>query len=577
MVDAVPLIPLDQDPRYRAWVAGGKRGPINLGTVSYDGGQSGPAAAQPQSGGNPLDEFSVPVSAASTSWGSKGANPLDEFSVPVDATKPQVGVVEDSLKGAGSGIVQGVEGLAGLPGDIQSGIGWAAGKVAGLVGASPETQAEVQSRAGNFPIIGGHLPTSEDVAAGVKNVTGFEPYKAQTGFGKFAQSAAEFIPGAVAMGPGGIVKNAAKNALKYGVLPGVASEAAGEATAGTSLEPVARVAGALAGGGLTGAKDALTARKSAFASVPTTDALKAQSQALYKSAENKGVVIAPHAWSGAVSDIKQSVSNLGIDPTIHPKATAALNRIVDTAGGAPTLKEVDTLRQVIGHAAKSIEPADKMMAQVMIGKLDDFLNRLNAGSVTASRGSPEAAVNILKSARSLWARQSKSAIIEEMMHSAETKAANYSASGLENAIRAEFRRLATNARRMARFSPEERKAIEYVARGGKLENALRMIGKFAPHGVVSSTLSAGAGFAAAGPIGAAATLATGELGRLAATTLTKDAAKRAAAIMRAGGKVPAALKQSLPQTAAKAIGRSVVIEDQNSRVRGATALPSRAR
>ncbi|MEG7677006.1 hypothetical protein U2060_14805, partial [Listeria monocytogenes] len=61
----------------------------------------------------------------------------------------------------------------------------------------------------------------------VEGVTG-DFYKPQTTAGKFAETAGEFIPGAMAL-PANGVGSMASNAVKYGVVPGLASEAAGQA------------------------------------------------------------------------------------------------------------------------------------------------------------------------------------------------------------------------------------------------------------------------------------------------------------------------------------------------------------
>ena len=66
---------------------------------------------------------------------------------------------------------------------------------------------------------------------------------------------------------------------------------------------------------------------------------------------------------------------------------------------------------------------------------------------------------------------------------------------MENVIRTELRALAKNERRMRRFTKEEQAAIKRVATGGTVENALCMLGKFAPMGSISTAISAGAGFA----------------------------------------------------------------------------------
>ena len=83
----------------------------------------------------------------------------------------------------------------------------------------------------------------------VANVAGVPNYQPQTTAGRYANTIGSFLPGALATpaeGPMGVVGNA----IKFGVIPGAASEAAGEATAGTGIEPWARfVAGAGAGVG----------------------------------------------------------------------------------------------------------------------------------------------------------------------------------------------------------------------------------------------------------------------------------------------------------------------------------------
>ena len=86
-------------------------------------------------------------------------------------------------------------------------------------------------------------PTSIEFA----DLAGLPSHAPQTTAGKYAYTIGSFLPGALATpaeGPMGVLGNA----IKFGVIPGAASEAVGEATAGTGIEPWARfVAGAGAG------------------------------------------------------------------------------------------------------------------------------------------------------------------------------------------------------------------------------------------------------------------------------------------------------------------------------------------
>ena len=121
-----------------------------------------------------------------------------------------------------------------------------------------------------------------------------------------------------------------------------------------------------------------------------------------------------------------------------------------------------------------------------------------------------------------------------MIENAKLTAPNFTGSGYENALRTQFRTLAKNANKMRGFSKTEQTAIERVAKGGPLENTLRMLGKFAPTGVVSTVMSGGAGAAIGGPVGAVALPAAGFAARQGATALTARNARAASELMRSG-------------------------------------------
>jgi hypothetical protein len=126
-------------------------------------------------------------------------------------------------------------------------------------------------------------------------------------------------------------------------------------------------------------------------------------------------------------------------------------------------------------------------------------------------------------------------LIQQQIDKAGIKAsANYSQSGMENALRQQFKSLALNDRAMSRLSPEAQQAVKDVASGSPVGNLLRAVGKYAPHGPVSTAAGLGVGAMLGGPMGAAeggmASLAVpvaGEAARAGATAMTKAAAQRA--------------------------------------------------
>lgn len=160
----------------------------------------------------------------------------------VDSYGEQIGRgLNDMGKAAGAGVVRGVTGLADLPGAAVNAYG---DLVSAGLSRSGLTSPEFASMVGDstsaaFP--GGDGALFRGAASDLTG--GATEFRGNTRAGKYAGTVAEFLPGAAALGGAGPV-----NLLRYGVAPGVASEAAGQATEGTPYEGIARVAGAVAGG-----------------------------------------------------------------------------------------------------------------------------------------------------------------------------------------------------------------------------------------------------------------------------------------------------------------------------------------
>lgn len=148
-------------------------------------------------------------------------------------------VAADMLGAGAAGVSRGVTGLADLPGMVMGGAGNLAAsglERAGVV--SPGVATGMRDSFGMMPMGSGDL--FRDTAATATG--GASEFRGATTAGKFAGTVGEFLPSAMTM-PGGMLSNA----LRYGAAPGIASEAAGQLTQGTALEPWARAgAGMLA-------------------------------------------------------------------------------------------------------------------------------------------------------------------------------------------------------------------------------------------------------------------------------------------------------------------------------------------
>lgn len=214
------------------------------------------------------------------------------------APKTEPSTVADVAKSGGAGLVKGAAGLAGLPSDasglIGQGINWV-GKQLGFKDVSPQMAASNRGYG------------AQDVQSGIEQLTG-PLYKPQTTAGEYAQTVGEFAPAALA-GPGGIVRRAVTQA----VVPGLVSEAAGQATKGSELEPWARLGGALAG------PLALNAAARAVTPFP---ARAPGRQAMVNTLEQEGIVPTAGQRSGNKA-LQYAESTLGDYPLAGNAATRA--------------------------------------------------------------------------------------------------------------------------------------------------------------------------------------------------------------------------------------------------------------
>lgn len=265
----------------------------------------------------------------------------------------------------------------------------------------------------------------------------------------------------------------------------------------------------------------------------TTAELKADAKSFYKQAEDAGVVVKPEAIRPAVNEIADKVFKEGIDPTLHPRATAALKRIDEVADQPLTFQTIETLRRVANAAGKGLDKDEGRIAGIIKDGIDDFISGLSPKDLV--QGDGKVAAEMLPKARDLWSKVAKLETVENLVDRAKLSAPNFSGSGMENALRTEFRALAKNAREIKTFTPQEQKAIRKIAMGTTASNAARQMGKFAPTGVVSTVLSGGAGLASGIPGGAIALPAAGYIARQLATAMTERYIKQLEATIRAGG------------------------------------------
>ena len=227
--------------------------------------------------------------------------------------KPKPGVAADIGKSLASGAAEGAVGIPGFFGDISRGIdygsSWLLAQGADKLGLLPKgkTAADLikATQDLNLPRDKFSMPTSSELVGVAKDDLKIPFHEPQTKYGDYAKTVGQFIPGAM-LTPG----NPAMNALKYGVAPGMASEAAGQATAGTKMEPWARTGAALlVGGGLAMAdRPSAANRYVANAAGQTNPAQYQAAETLMREAQARGVTLTP---AEAIQQVTQGGTRLG--------------------------------------------------------------------------------------------------------------------------------------------------------------------------------------------------------------------------------------------------------------------------
>lgn len=304
--------------------------------------------------------------------------------------------------------------------------------------------------------------------------------------GQLAQTAASPVARGVAQTLSQQPARQVAAALPVGATSQYVAEETGSPTLGLAAGVAAGIPFAM------GAKGTLQA--------PTVQELKGQAGQQYKFAEDVGAVFKKNSYNQFANKLESTLAKEGLDKALQPRVFAALERIKDTKNSNVTLENMEILRRISQAAGSSADASERRLASIMVDNLDDFVETAQPSQL--AKGSSEA-VSALTDARELWKRAKKTEIIDDLVASAELRAdANFSQSGMENALRRKLVNLADNPKALRAFTKEEQNAIKVAAKGGPVQNVLRLVGKLAPTGIVSGGGSVGLGYLAGGPMGA---------------------------------------------------------------------------
>lgn len=302
-------------------------------------------------------------------------------------------MVGDLIRSGASGLANGALDLIGLPGTIQNAFDNSFSKVTGDVASlwgGKGVPAPPPS-----PLSGAGL---RDLAS--KASDGATDYQPKTTAGEYAQTVGEFAPGA-ALGGGNLLTNV----VKYGVIPGVASEAAGQVTKGTELEPYARVGGALLAplateGLLRGAEAAgnklLTMTPSGAAANNLTEALAASG----KTVDDIGLDMASNPRLNAM-DVDTNLQQMGMNLANQGGAPRSiLSDAVETRAAGAKNAVQGAFDDALGESPDTIKILDDLRTKQQAAVLKPEDVRATLDNAMGSAADPQAAINDFVKTRS---------------------------------------------------------------------------------------------------------------------------------------------------------------------------------
>lgn len=353
-------------------------------------------------------------------------------------------------------------------------------------------------------------------------------YEPQTRGGKFVGTASEFVGGAGAAG--GVGKLAAKGAKKFSMegteklaeaiaktgltkeaqaaalTAGVASEAAGQATEGTELEPYARIAGAIAAPTVvarsfnlaakpydayikprqvmeeakTGntAVDATLSRAIAKPSSETQNQFKSTA---YKEVDKMGDTFSADELTGLAetsrSKLFEGVAGNKLD--VAPDGTLrgerhikdALDIIDEYAGTPATLSNLDNMRQRVRTVWKRGQDGEKAF-DPRVKEIMDDIDRLIETKTVGSR--------LLGAARLGHIRTKKLEILEDALEAADREVK--AGASVSQRYQAAIKKIGNQKRSRSYFTKPELDAMDRILEGQLDDKILRQFGKLSPFG-----------------------------------------------------------------------------------------------
>lgn len=299
--------------------------------------------------------------------------PWTKYRAPAQAQQPAekpgyLDTAKDVAQALPTGILKGAIGLAGLPGDMSRVVTGVSDAIAEPIlkyfGLDPLPEAIKENRPAQA--LG-----SASIRQRFEDATG-KLYQPQTTAGRYAQTVGEFIPGT-----GGKLANV----LRYAVAPGIASEAAGQATEGTAFEPFARAGAAVAAGGVASMIGRGNRAPEALAPAlqGIDDAALTNAKSIMDDAARQGITL---TWDEAINHATKGATSLGdvrrlIEQT--QEGAAVLRPIMAQRPGQVDAAARRTFDRIVPQPAQPFG-VGRVAGEVAESRVNDVRDAINAAT-----------------------------------------------------------------------------------------------------------------------------------------------------------------------------------------------------
>jgi len=250
---------------------------------------------------------------------------------------------------------------------------------------------------------------------------------------------------------------------------------------------------------------------------PNLNQIKGASTALYQKLDEAGIVASEGDTARLIASLedKMGTDNVSTESGLN----TYLNRLIKAAKeNTLSFSLLDTIRSDIRSLGKNPQGKEGVLSKEYVDIIDDMILSIKPGNPGALNG--QDVQSAISSARQLWRKYKAAEVINDAFEQARINTAVDKTDYVKN-LRAQLKPLISKDKYNT-FTKEQRKMIEKVASGGRLENAFSLLsslgiksddyGKVMFYGMLGTTL-AGGSFQAAGA--AAGTIALG------ATTISR--------------------------------------------------------